>query len=97
MVFYYLEGWGFITGFAIGYYVKRVEAVIDPRLKKRIILGFVGAAALGLALGVLWFLLSPSSAGEGRLIDCFLYFFTMILPGWAMGMLVEWLVGKYVR
>ena len=95
MVFYYLEGWGFITGFAIGYYVKRVEAEWDPRMKRRIVLSFVGTAALGLALGVLWFLLIPS--GEGKLIDCFLYYFTMILPGWAIGMLVEWLVGRYLR
>ena len=96
MLLAYFEGVGVITGFAIGYFGKRVSAEINPRVRKWTILGFIAAVLLANALGFTWYALTIPQGDWVLLKNCVMGFLGMTTVGWALGMFAEWLVGKYI-
>jgi len=97
MLLLYFEGLGLITGFVISYFRKVVEREWDPRKQRRMIAGFCGTVALGFTLGIVWYIWSTPSGDPEMLKFCLMGFVFSILPGLGLGMLIDFLVRKYIR
>jgi len=95
MLLAYFEGVGIITGFAIGYFGKRVSAEINPRVRKRTILGSIGILVLAFVFGFTWYYLSNPDGDWVVIKNCIMGFLGMATVGWALGLFAEWLVMKY--
>ena len=95
MLLAYFEGVGIITGFAIGYFGRRVSAQINPRLRKRTILGSIGVLFLAFVFGFIWLFVSIPGGNWVVVKDCVMGFLGMATVGWALGLFAEWLARKY--
>ncbi|MEA3440855.1 MAG: hypothetical protein U9R58_11280 [Chloroflexota bacterium] len=89
-----VEGLGFIIGFLIGFFRKKLNTETSILKKKVLILGTLCLMVVFIFLGFITFirLLNPGNLLMFR--DYVLGFLLFILLGWAIGMFADWLVGK---
>lgn len=88
------EGLGFIIGFLIGFFRKRLNIAASTLKKKVLILGVLCLTAVFIFLGFIMFIRLLYPGNLLMLRDYVLGFLSLILPGWAIGMFADWLVGK---
>ena len=97
MLLAYFEGLGVITGFAIGYFIKRVSDETNPKVRKMIFVGSGIILGLGIILGGIWYFWVYPHGDWAVAKNCIMGFFFLGTVGWAMGMFAEWFAKKYFQ
>jgi hypothetical protein len=94
MILIYFEGLGFLVGFILCYFFKRVASNVFPKTKRIWISGISIVVIFGWVIGLIFhFIIYP----QGR-YDVFLEYimgFTFLgFPGWVVGLVLDWFIRK---
>lgn len=90
-----LEGLGFILGYLVGFYGRRIDIKAHVERRKVYLLSATSILIIALSIGIIIYTQVMELDSQTTLKDYIQGFVLLILPGIAIGMFVTWLVEKF--
>jgi len=96
MLLLYFEGLGFLLGFSLSFFRRRIYRISSPKIQRVWIFAIMAGVVVGWVVGTIWHTVAAAGVGSEGVLDYGLGFLLLAIPGWAAAMAVDWLVGKWV-
>jgi len=90
-----LEGLGFILGYLVGFYGRRLDIKAYAERRKVYLLATASLLIIAVFFGIITYAQITKPEIQNTLKEYILGFVLLILPGIAIGMFVNWLVEKF--